>query len=103
MKDYFILTDWTAYLSAVELLPLPSPLEGTEQWDQEPWTLVYGSELYCEVPRTVHYVADSCGTKVGFGEAPNLEAPNPVSILIFSGELMNYSNKLQSLMSFSMC
>lgn len=31
---------------------------------KEPWTLVYGSELYCEVPRTVHYVADSCGTKV---------------------------------------
>lgn len=31
---------------------------------KEPWTLVHGNELYCEVPRTAHYVADSCGTKV---------------------------------------
>lgn len=31
---------------------------------KEPWTLVYGNELYCEVPRTVRYVAESCATKV---------------------------------------
>ena len=58
----------------MEPLPLPSP-EGTEQLDQEPWTLVYGSELYCEVPRTVHYVADSCGTKVGKTGKPQIWKP----------------------------
>lgn len=71
------------------------------QWDQEPWTLVYGSEVYCEVPRTVHYVADSCGTKVGKTGKPQILKPQ---IRLQSSSFQeNYSSKLQSLMSFNMC
>ena len=72
-------------------------MDGTFQLpSQEPWTLVYGNELYCEVPRTVHYVAESCGTKVGFGWLRVSEIWKPhirFQSFFFSGEL--YGNQLE--------
>ncbi|CAK9041075.1 unnamed protein product [Durusdinium trenchii] len=60
---------------------------------KKPWILVHGNELYCEVPRTLHYIADSSGRArcmavdvTRHGELRELFAQMGASIKVFHFE-----------------